>query len=230
MNASQYKGSDASNRLSRNNRCRLPSLCPLHAFESICMSNDQIDLEMVHCSLWRSCRHWTHLPGYSLRQSEKIRLLTGLWVTVPEEHGWTRLGLHFPTTWISSLGLSPRHSRHHWSFINASHRPFGLSSLPLIGEMSSTNVNITWVRESGFLQGARKWMKTSEPIMFCYSTPFKWSFLPLWIRQRLGRLIERCRLCPCRSAVTETCLFVLFGRENTIVFDMMLYFPTQIIN
>lgn len=97
--------------------------------------------------------------------------------------------LHFPTPWIFLLGLSPWHSRHQWSCINASHWPFTVSSLPVIGKMSSTNINITWVCESAFLQGARKWMKTWEPIMFCYSSPFTCSSLAFCIRRRLARLI-----------------------------------------
>lgn len=143
--------------------------------------------------------------------------------------------LHFPTNWISSLGLSPWHSRLQWSFINASHRPFMLSSLPVIGEMSSTNVNITWVCESGFLQGARKWMKTSEPIMFCYSPPLS-AVLYLSESDEAGEvdsrpdwMSERCRKCPCCSAVTETCLCVLFGWVNVKVLNKMWCFLTQMI-
>lgn len=140
--------------------------------------------------------------------------------------------LHFPTTWISSLGLSPWHSRHQWSFINASHRPFMLSSLPVIGEMSSTNVNITCVCESGLLQGARKWMKTSEPIMFCYSTPFKCSSLPFCIRQRLVRLIagptgsQSGAGCALVAVKLHKPVFVLSGWLKVIVLG---YFPTLII-
>lgn len=36
----------------------------------------------------------------------------------------------------------------------------------MIGEMSGENVNFGPLCESGFLQGARKWMKTSEAVMF----------------------------------------------------------------
>lgn len=40
----------------------------------------------------------------------------------------------FPHNLNICPGLSPWHSRHQWTFINTSHRPFTLSSLPLIGE------------------------------------------------------------------------------------------------
>lgn len=92
-----------------------------------------------------------------------------------------------------------------------------LSPLPEIVEMSSTNVNITLVCESGFLQGARKWMKTSEPIVFCHRTPFKCSSSTFPIVMKVLRLIEGldwmsewCRQCPCCSAVTPTFFFFLF--------------------
>lgn len=138
------------------------------------------------------------------------------------ERGWTRLGFISQTTWISSsLGLSPRHSRHQWSFTKCILTGlFALSSLPAIGEMSSADVNITRVRESGFLRGARKLVKKnpSEPIMFCYSRPlFKCSSLPFWIRRRLARWIAGPTGCesgagcalPCCSVATQTCQFVL---------------------
>lgn len=89
--------------------------------------------------------------------------------------------------------------------------PCMLSPLPEIVEMSSTNVNITLVCESGFLQGASKWMKTSEPIVFCHRTPFKCSSSTFPIVMKVLRLregpdwmSERCRQCPCYSAVTPT--------------------------
>lgn len=46
------------------------------------------------------------------------------------------------------------------------HQPFARSSRPVIGEMSGANVNFSPFCWSGFLQGAGKWMKTSEPIVF----------------------------------------------------------------
>lgn len=143
--------------------------------------------------------------------------------------------LHFPTTWISSIGLSPWHSRHQWSFINASHRPFKLSSLPVIGEMSSTNVNISWLCESGFLQGARKWMKTSEPIMFCYSPPFKCSSLNFLNQTEAGEVDSRLDWMSEWSSWGSlvysytNLFFLLFGWVNVIVLDIMSCFLTQII-
>lgn len=98
-----------------------------------------------------------------------------------------------------------------------------LHSLPVIGEMSSSNVNSTCVCESGFRRGARQWTKTSEPIMFCYSTPFKCSSLPFCIRWRLVRFIAG----PDVSAVQP--VFVLIGRVKVISLDIMGYFLTQII-
>lgn len=56
--------------------------------------------------------------------------------------------------------------------------------------MSSTTVNITSVCESGFLRGARKWMKTSEPIVFCHRTPFKCSSPTSPIAMKVRRLTE----------------------------------------
>lgn len=173
------------------NRCWRPSFCPLHNFKSICMCSDHTELEMMRCSMWKSGIMSSPDTPYEPQSPSVGRPGLFDW---PADYSVCRAWLnstllHFPTTWISSLGLSPQHSRHQWSFIDASHRPFTLSSLPVIGEMSSTDVNITWVCESGFLQGARKWMKTSEPIMFCYSTPFKCSSLPFRIRRRLVRLI-----------------------------------------
>lgn len=46
------------------------------------------------------------------------------------------------------------------------HQPFARSSRPVIGEMSGANVNFSPFCWSGFLQGAGKWIKTSEPIVF----------------------------------------------------------------
>lgn len=123
---------------------------------------------MVHCSMWKS---WiTALPDTpSMLLSPSVGR-SGLF-DWPVVHGWTRYQLHFPTTWISSPGLSPWYSRHQWSFINASHRPFTLSSLQVIGEMSSTNVNITWVCESGFFREPENGWKHQSPSCFVTAGP-----------------------------------------------------------
>lgn len=56
--------------------------------------------------------------------------------------------------------------------------------------MSSPTVNITWVCESGFLRGGRKWMKTSELIVFCHRTLFKCSSPTFPIGMKVQRLTE----------------------------------------
>lgn len=75
-------------------------------------------------------------------------------------------------------------------------------SLPEIVEMSSTTVDITWVCESGFLQGARKWTKTSELIVFCHRAPFKCSSptFPIgmkvrWLTESPNWMRKRCVKC-----------------------------------
>lgn len=172
--------------------------------------------------LW-SARAWAALFGWPVDCSACV------------EHGWTRLRLHFPTTSISSLGFSPWHFWHRQSFINAP-PPLAFHALIVIGEMSSSNVNITLVCESGFLQGARKWIKTSEPIVFCHTTPFKCSSLPFWIWWRLLRLMAgpTGRQSGAGSALvalhlSQTYLFVLFGWINVIVCHISLFILFTIV-
>lgn len=118
--------------------------------------------------------------------------------------------LHFPITSISSLGFSPWHFRHWQSFINA---PPPLAFHALISASDRRNVKHKRQYHLGlwewFSSGSQKMdKKTSEPIVFCYSTPFKCSSLPFWIWWRLVRLMaERCRKCPCCSPVI-TDLFI----------------------
>lgn len=53
--------------------------------------------------------------------------------------------------------------------------------------------------ESGFLQGVRKWMKTSELIVFCHRTPFKCSSPTFAIGMKVWRLTERPNWMPNRG-------------------------------
>lgn len=58
MNSSPYKHRDPPLQVSGLicfwKSCWLPSIAHLHSFKSISVFNDQIEFEMVHCSMWKS--------------------------------------------------------------------------------------------------------------------------------------------------------------------------------
>lgn len=147
----------------------------------------------------------------------------------------------FPSTWRSSPGLSPRHSRRRCGFINASHRPF---ALPIFASdrrkcQAQTSISPGSVRLVFFWE-PRKWMKTSEAIMFCDITHFKCSSFSAAprIRQRLmagpGGLNCQTGAGGCvlvALPLPQTWSFVLFGwgKSHNVEHNVMFSLSVEIL-